>query len=914
VPPNVVNIGDILNLNVDMVAQEVPSFTEIAAIKCDVTALLNATSITFYDLAHTSAPYDGHWTMPVTIADGTGNTGKDDSVELPAGLSAVVQIFDHIGNMDLVEVWNVADNSNFNGFDNFTPETPPPTVALDQDNTTTPANTVNIGDVVQVEVECGAVDDTGILLVEVDMQMYGQYAADEPLNDGGYDGDDIAGDGIWSREFEVQNAVIPVDQLNLDNTVSAVLTDDAGNPDITPEMIAAGNTLDIDTAAPIATAQWFDFAINLGGVNWLGYFGDDDIANPGDRVVVRWDAAADGETDDLLSVVCDLTEIGGPAENTMVVDEGGQEGGSFNDWDGDHGEDLELYGVLWDFVEGSIDDDSTYSFLTVTDNAGNVTICTTGTDEGLPVEPLSVDVILPLGSLTVTIGHHANPPKSLYAGINDTLFFTFDASATNPFDIFPPNGGVAVDLTDFGFPFQTNPLGLTRGTAPDTMKWYGEYEIVGAGNVGVLGAEIAVDKDIDFEATVYDDALNEFVDNFGEMIHCDNTTVVEIISQYTSCWITHDLVADDIAAIGDTLWFSFDNTDATGQDVGDIRNNIAGVYVDNDRDGEFETSDLQLTDPDEDEIWVGYHVVTDSTTAQPWTLEDTTKSTFGFYAMDNGMNTSMTMAPCADSVLVDNVRPVGTLDNSSVADMTTGTVQKVSVGDILTAEYDLDRINDNVTVLLDLQAYGHGASESLGATLQVNFTVADVDDPDYLLDVLPGNALIDPTMEICVSQDVTDNAGNTYSPTCMVPFDSDLWGVDNDAPVTATPTVVVLDDHDFKGNGMVNFGDRIDIICNMAGYPDMAGGEVLVNLYGYGGNSSDDVDAGLILTDDAFSEGGEGDLVFSFVLEHGAYPSGYRKGFVVGSGPDGAPGDKVTSTVRSTIPRSCSGPAAMIYP
>jgi hypothetical protein len=409
------NVGNVTESEIQMF---------IAAIKCDVTALLNATSITFYDLAHTSAPYDGHWTMPVTIADGTGNTGKDDSVELPAGLSAVVQIFDHIGNMDLVEVWNVADNSNFNGFDNFTPETPPPTVALDQDNTTTPANTVNIGDVVQVEVECGAVDDTGILLVEVDMQMYGQYAADEPLNDGGYDGDDIAGDGIWSREFEVQNAVIPVDQLNLDNTVSAVLTDDAGNPDITPEMIAAGNTLDIDTAAPIATAQWFDFAINLGGVNWLGYFGDDDIANPGDRVVVRWDAAADGETDDLLSVVCDLTEIGGPAENTMVVDEGGQEGGSFNDWDGDHGADLELYGVLWDFVEGSIDEDSTYSFLTVTDNAGNVTICTTGVDEGLPVEPLSVDVILPLGSLTVTIGHHANPPKSLYAGINDTLFFT----------------------------------------------------------------------------------------------------------------------------------------------------------------------------------------------------------------------------------------------------------------------------------------------------------------------------------------------------------------------------------------------------------------------------------------------------------------------------------------------------------
>ena len=898
-PPNVVNVGDVLDLNVDMVAQEVPSFTEIVSIKTDITSLLNEANQTFYWLGQV-APYNGNWTGPVTIMDMDGNSGKDDNVELPADLAAVIQVIDHIGNMDETVIWNVADNSQFNGFDNFNPETPPPTVALDQDNTPVPPNTVNIGDVVQVAVDVNAVDDTGVLFVTVDMRAYGTaWGAAEHLNDGGYDGDDIAGDGIWSREFLVgDGGAFAVDQLNLDNTVSAILTDDAGNPDLTPEMIADGNTLDIDTDAPGATANNWDIATMIGGVNWLDYFGDPSIANPGDRAIVRWNAAADGETLDVVTVTADLSEWGGPADITLLVDEGGYEGASYNDWDGDHDEDLWLFGALWDFVVGTIDDPETDCYLTVTDDAGNVVTCTTGTDEGTPAEPLSVDIILPLGSLTVAVGYHAGPPKAMYAGINDTLFFTFDASATTPFDVIPPNGGVAVDLTDFGFPFQTTPLVLDRGAAPDTMKWYGWYQIGGSGvagnsNMGPLGTEIAFDVDMDFEATVYDDALNEFTDNFGTIIHCDNTGVVNIQGQYTSIWVVDVNLADGIAAIGDTIYFGFDNSDATGQDVGDIRNGVSGVYVDIDRDGVFEASDLQLTDPDLDEMWEGWHVVTDSSASQPWAIEDTAKVTFGFYAMDNGMNTSMGMGFSLDSIYVDNIRPEGTLANSTVTDVTTGTVQKVSVGDILNIRYDLDRINDNVSCLVDLQAYGYSASYSLGSTLSLNLPVMDVDDPDYILDVLPGNALIEPTMTICTNPaEVTDNAGNTYVPGCVLPFDWTTWGVDNDAPVSATPTIVVLDDHDFKGNGMVNFGDRLDILCNMSAVPDMAGGTVRVNLFGYGGNSSDNVDAGLILTDDAFSEGGEGDLMFSFVLQDAGYTGGFMKGFVVGSGPDGAPGCK----------------------
>jgi hypothetical protein len=902
-PPNVVNVGDVLNLNVDMVSQEVPSFTEIVSIKADITSLLNETDQTF-DWLNMVSPYNGLWTVPVTIADMDGSSGKDDDTELPAGLAAVVQVIDHIGNMDETIVYNVADNSQFNGFDNFNPETPPPTVSLDQDNTTVPPNTINIGDVVQVEVDVNAVDDTGVLFVHVDMQAYGtSYSANEPLNDGGYDGDDIAGDGIWSREFLVEDAgANAVDQLNLDNTVSAILTDDAGNPDPTPEMIAPGNTLDIDTDAPGATANNWDIVVSLPGakdINWLAYYGDTTIANPGDRAIVAWNAAADGETTDVVTVTADASQWGGPSEITLLVDEGGQEGASFNDWDGDHDEDPWLFGALWDFVEGTIDDPTTFAFLTVTDDAGNVVTCSTGTDEGAPAEPLSVDIILPLGNLTVTVGHAANPPKAMYAGINDTLFFTFDASATNPFDVIPPNGGVAVDLTDFGFPFQTTPLVLNRNAAPDTMKWSGWYQIGGAGmagdsHMGPLGTEIAFDVDMDFEATVYDDALNEFTDNFGTIIHCDNSGVVDIMPQYTSIWVVDVNLADGIAAIGDTIYFGFDNSDATGQDVGDIRNGVAGVYVDTDRDGVMETSDLQLTDPDMDEMWMGYHVVTDSSGAQPWAIEDTAKVTFGFYSLDNGINTSPGgPTPSNDSIYVDNIRPEGTLANSTVTDVTTGTVQKVSVGDILNINYTLDRINDNVTCHVDLQAYGYSDSYSLGSTLSLNLPVKDVDDPDYILDVLPGNALIEPTMTICTNpEEVTDNAGNTYVPACVLPFDWTTWGVDNDAPVTATPTVLIMDDHDYKGNGIVNFGDRMDIHCNMSAIPDMAGGTVLVNLYGYGGNSVDDVDAGLTLTDDAFSEGGEGDLVFSFVLQDAAYTGGFMKGFVIGSGPDGAPGDK----------------------
>jgi hypothetical protein len=887
-PPSVANVGDILNINVDLFHQEVPSFTEIVGVKCDITNMYNATSQQFMDLVHGG---DGWWTGVVTIQDQGGTTGMDDDEELPAGLAAVVQIFDHIGNMDETVIWNVADNANFNGFDNLIPETPPPTVSLDQDNTTVPTETVNIGDVVQVEVDVNAVDDSGVLFVTVDMRNYGtSYGAAEMLNDGGYDGDDLADDGIYSREFLVEDAGgFAVDQLNLDGTVSAILTDDAGNPDTTPEMIAPGNTLDIDTDAPGATSANFDIAVNIGGVNWLNYSGDPDIANPGDRAVVRWNSGptGDNETDNLMSVIGDLSEWGGPSADTMLVDEGGYQGGSYNDWDGDHGEDLDLYGLLHDFTAAPLDVAETYCHLTVTDDAGNVVTVSSATDEGTPAEPLSVDLIYPVGSLTVSISHAANPPKALYAGINDTLFFTFNASATSPFDIFPPNGGAAVDLTDFGFPFDTNPLVLTRGAAPDTMKWYGSYVIVGAGNVGAMGPEIAVDADIDFQGTLYDDALNEFVDNFGQMIHCDNTTVVEIMPQYTSCWITHDVLADDIAAIGDTLWFGFDNSDATGQDVGDIRNNVAGVYVDIDRDGAFETADLQLTDPDTDEYWMAYYVVTGS---EAWDLEDETDGlvTFGFYAMDNGMNTSTTMAPCPDSVLIDNMRPEGDLAGS-ITDITTDGVPKVSVGDKVNVMYNLTGINDNVQVSVDLSPYGLGTDVSLGATLSISPSVEDVDDPALILDVLPGNVLIDQIMLVCVNPPVTDNAGNTYdpSPLCIVPFDSNVYGVDNDAPVTAAPTLVLLDDHAFvKGNGLVNLGDRIDVICDMSAIPDMAGGRVTVDLSGYGGSSA------AVLTDDAFSEGGEGDLVFSFVLQHAAYTGGYMKGFVVGGGADGAPGIK----------------------
>jgi hypothetical protein len=167
-PPNVANVGDILNLNADFVSQEVPSFTEIVSVKADVTSLLNETDQTFYWLSMVS-PYNGHWTVPVTVADNDGTSGKDSNVELPAGLAAVVQVIDHIGNMDETVIWNAANSSQFNGFDNFNPETPPPTVALDQDNTTVPANTVNIGDVVQVNVDVNAVDDTGVLFVDVAM-------------------------------------------------------------------------------------------------------------------------------------------------------------------------------------------------------------------------------------------------------------------------------------------------------------------------------------------------------------------------------------------------------------------------------------------------------------------------------------------------------------------------------------------------------------------------------------------------------------------------------------------------------------------------------------------------------------------------------------------------------------------------
>ncbi|MFC1683398.1 hypothetical protein ACFL0G_04245, partial [Candidatus Zixiibacteriota bacterium] len=63
-PPNVVNVGDVLNLNVDLVGQEVPSFTEIVSVKADITSLLNATAQTFNWLGM-AGPYNGHWTIPV---------------------------------------------------------------------------------------------------------------------------------------------------------------------------------------------------------------------------------------------------------------------------------------------------------------------------------------------------------------------------------------------------------------------------------------------------------------------------------------------------------------------------------------------------------------------------------------------------------------------------------------------------------------------------------------------------------------------------------------------------------------------------------------------------------------------------------------------------------------------------------
>ena len=354
------------------------------------------------------------------------------------------------------------------------------------------------------------------------------------------------------------------------------------------------------------------------------------------------------------------------------------------------------------------------------------------------------------------------------------------------------------------------------------------------------------------------------LDNVGPAIDCDSVAIT--VSG-----------ADTIAAIGDTIFFSYDGPD---DGVATIGVDVSGVTALMDT--------LYLTH--EGDAWTGWVVV------QEGTLDD--ESTyFGVKAFDGLGNT---YSCSAGPISVDNEPPTMACGNAWLRlwdynDNVTSPTRVVNTGDNLTAIY-WDEDGDIERVTADFSNY-YGTE--MVYEMVSEFAFGPPEKWGYRVDPIPDGTIDEPAGGIGTKVLVTayDDAGNVtsewlcpmwYNESFTIGGDNWLYNhgglcssclpVDTERPEAVDPDAITFELLE-TSNGIANVGDRLRVIVNMGdptspGY-DMQWSSAFVQAdigqYGndYYCGDLDNCDY-LFLTDDGYSAGGEGDGRFSYFFWYDA--------------------------------------------
>jgi len=865
--PNAAGGADWLTGIIDLATLDGNTSSNIGYVGFDFTVIANDEDVPAYEEAQASPmaypPYNNPYVanqVAVLQAD-PGWAGTDD----PAGTHTVTVTLWDLGGTSI----SLVSNATLPAIDNVVPDTGTLTEAaidIETDLTIAGENTwlnpasagFPAGDEVWCSVDIDGMDDEDdVSFALFDLDTHIDYT--DPTTVNGWTMTTAKAPVLTTPHVEVQPG------SNKDETnpgVDCLIIDDAGNSFY---IASTTNTFpDIDNDIPVPAPG--DITITGVDKDFTGAI-PANPATPTDEITVAIDLT--GIADEETVVAQDGEAFG---ETFTVNDNGtGADAGGADDhvWHGD---------VL--LTETGIDGTEMFTVI-VTDEAGNVSTpvaSAAGLNMDTDVPTLTAsNVYVAFQDDPNTPGVDGDVNGDGIVGDGDGIIVTVDILAEGLTDVSSAKLGqsrVQVDL---------ELLDVTAGIENmtedmDAGLWYYNH---------TMGSDLAgIEDELGATCRVRDDAGNEtdWVTGTGSTVEIDQ--------------VPPDFDPGDID-------FDF----ASGGDDND--DGIAGI-------GDMVSIDVTIpdavmawlnADPINGGGWVEMEIAKAAFTLELEVTEDGTGGMGqGIQVKDEDDAGNENTVTSSETMDLDPVPP--TMDLDYVSAFLSGD----HVGGVGLPGEDIVNVLDDVTFYYDGTFDGDIASVTVEATnydgvtkeiidLAPNFNGMGADHFGWVLTVAATGLDLPPTADgTAVMFTATDDAGNV-STGYFYPENTDtslpLGGpartptyaaVDTDPPDTPVDQAFIVLGDLVKGNGIVNAGDRMDIIVNMGDPADpnydmrwentANGSRVFADLSHYG------LGAAVELTDDEFSVGGEGDGQFSYV------DGNDMQGFVVQGGDlDVAAGD-----------------------